>query len=402
MRAGRSLTAAVIDADASVRDARVPFPDVVHAVRRGRSIGEAFRGVAADPSTPIGLAAPVLATCAELGGPNARPIEGVADILVARADERAERRTASAQARLSARVLSIVPFAVAVLLAVTEPSVRLALATPAWDRDVDARADHERRWVAVDDGNGQGGVMSGAIAVTTGALAMALILALGAAARPRASRRRTPPTESDDDAMPRRRRSPLFLGAFLVGGGIALVGVAPLVVIGAGVLLVRRHRRSIRRRRHRQDIEAALPDAVELLVLCIRAGCSPTQAVRELVARAPPPLRPAFAAVDLSLHRGRSLADALGSLADDAGPIGRDVARAIATAERDGQPLAPVLDRLAADARTARRRLGEAAARRLPVRLTFPLVTCTLPSFVLLAIAPAVLGALSTLRDRTP
>ena len=145
-----------------------------------------------------------------------------------------------------------------------------------------------------------------------------------------------------------------------------------------------------------------MPDAVELLVLCIRAGCSPTQAVRELVARAPPPLRPAFAAVDLSLHRGRSLADALGSLGDHAGPVGRDVARAIATADRDGLPLAPVLDRLAADARTARRRLGEAAARRLPVRLTFPLVTCTLPSFVLLAIAPAVLGALSTLRGRAP
>ena len=245
--------------------------------------------------------------------------------------------------------------------------------------------------------------MSAAIAVTTGALAMALVLALGAAARPRASRRRSSTTDGDDDdAVPRPRRSALFVGAFLVGGGIALVGVAPLVVIGAGVLVVRRHRRSVRRRRLRQDIEAALPDAVELLVLCIRAGCSPTQAVRELVARAPPPLRPAFAAVDLSLHRGRSLADALGSLGDHAGPVGRDVARAIATAERDGQPLAPVLDRLAADARTARRRLGEAAARRLPVRLTFPLVTCTLPSFVLLAIAPAVLGALSTLRDRTP
>ena len=85
-----------------------------------------------------------------------------------------------------------------------------------------------------------------------------------------------------------------------------------------------------------------------------------------------------------------------------AGRPGRDVARAIAGADRDGLPLAPVLDRLAADARTARRRLGEIAARRLPVRLTFPLVTCTLPSFVLLAIAPAVIGALSTLRDNAP
>ena len=70
----------------------------------------------------------------------------------------------------------------------------------------------------------------------------------------------------------------------------------------------------------------------------------------------------------------------------------------MAGADRDGLPLGPVLDRLADEARAARRRLGEAEARRLPVRLTFPLVTCTLPSFVLLAIAPAVLGALSTLR----
>ena len=34
--------------------------------------------------------------------------------------------------------------------------------------------------------------------------------------------------------------------------------------------------------------------------------------------------------------------------------------------------------------------------------MTFPLVICTLPSFVLLAIAPAVLGALSTLRAGAP
>ena len=244
--------------------------------------------------------------------------------------------------------------------------------------------------------------MSGAIAVATGALAMALVLALGVAARPRTTRRRSTFADDDDDPARRCRRWPLFAGAFAVGGGIALVGVVPLVLAGVSVVVARRHRQSVRLRRLHHDIEAAMPDAVELLVLCIRAGCSPTQAVRELVARAPQALRPAFAAVDLSLHRGRSLADALGSLGDHAGPVGRDVARAIANADRDGLPLAPALDRLAADARTARRRLGEAAARRLPVRLTFPLVTCTLPSFVLLAIAPAVLGALSTLRATAP
>jgi tight adherence protein C len=56
-----------------------------------------------------------------------------------------------------------------------------------------------------------------------------------------------------------------------------------------------------------------------------------------------------------------------------------------------------MLDQLSTEARAARRRLDEADARKLPVRLSFPLVVCTLPSFILLAIAPAVIAALSSL-----
>jgi tight adherence protein B len=132
LRSGRSLSAAVVEADtATTIGGPRPFPDVVLAVRRGRSLADAFRAVADDPSTPTGLAAPVLATCADLGGSSAGPLEGIADVLVARADERAERMAASAQARLSARVMTTVPFGVAGLLAVAEPSVRHAIGSPA-------------------------------------------------------------------------------------------------------------------------------------------------------------------------------------------------------------------------------------------------------------------------------
>ena len=54
------------------------------------------------------------------------------------------------------------------------------------------------------------------------------------------------------------------------------------------------------------------------------------------------------------------------------------------------------------DIRAERRRRAEAQARTLPVKLAFPLVMCTLPSFVLLAIVPALLGAVSTLRGSAP
>jgi tight adherence protein B len=131
LRSGQSLTTAVVEADASTEVGGRPFADVVHAVQRGRSLGDAFRAIDATPSTPTGLAAPVLATCADLGGASAEPIDAVADVLLARASERAERLAASAQARLSARVLTTVPFGVAGLLIVAEPSVRHVLPSAA-------------------------------------------------------------------------------------------------------------------------------------------------------------------------------------------------------------------------------------------------------------------------------
>ena len=156
----------------------------------------------------------------------------------------------------------------------------------------------------------------------------------------------------------------------------------------------------IRRRRDRRAVDRVWPDAIELLVHALEAGLTPRQAIGHLVGRAPEPVRPAFAAVVHRSERGQPFADALRALPDVLGTRASAIADLIGTSERYGLPLAPVLEQLARDARDARRRLDQAAARKLPVRLSFPLVTCTLPSFVLLAIAPAVIAALSSLGAR--
>lgn len=155
------------------------------------------------------------------------------------------------------------------------------------------------------------------------------------------------------------------------------------------------HRR--RRRRLRRHVERTWPDAIELLVHALEAGLTPRLAIAHLARTAPVPVRDGFAAVVHRTARGQPVADALHALTETVGPPAGPVVDVIATSERYGLPLAPVLDQLARDARDARRRLDQAAARKLPVRLSFPLVTCTLPSFVLLAIAPAVIAALSSL-----
>jgi tight adherence protein C len=169
-------------------------------------------------------------------------------------------------------------------------------------------------------------------------------------------------------------------------------------VIAATVVVAWRAGAPIRHRRcEAAAIQRALPDALDLLVLAVRAGLTPRQAVDVLARRAPAATRPAFAAVVHGTERGLGFADALASLPDVLGPVAAPVADVIATGERHGLPLAPMLDQLATEARDTRRRANQAAARTLPVRLSFPLVMCTLPSFVLLAVAPAVIAALSSL-----
>ncbi|MET0460527.1 MAG: type II secretion system F family protein [Ilumatobacteraceae bacterium] len=131
VRAGSTLTRAVTDADTTTAVSLRPFPGVSHALARGRNLASALDPVSDGPATPVGLLAPIMIAAAELGGPAAPPLERVADTLLARAAEREERHAASAQARLSARVLTTMPFGVLALLAVAEPSIRHVLVTPA-------------------------------------------------------------------------------------------------------------------------------------------------------------------------------------------------------------------------------------------------------------------------------
>lgn len=168
-----------------------------------------------------------------------------------------------------------------------------------------------------------------------------------------------------------------------------------LLVALLGLLAVVAVRRS-RRLRRADDAAAAaaLPEFLELLVALVRAGCTPADAVRRVAGRAPPPLADTLARVVARLDQGQRFADALGELAV---PAARPAVDLLATADRYGLALAPVLDRLADEARAQRRRLGEAAARELPVRLAFPLVCCTLPSFAVLTVVPIVVASLGRL-----
>ena len=152
-------------------------------------------------------------------------------------------------------------------------------------------------------------------------------------------------------------------------------------------------------RRTRRIAERAYPDAIEMIVLAVRAGYLPAAAMAEAVPYLVPEIRPAFAAVVERTKAGERFADALAALPTALGPLASPLADSFAAADRYGQPIAPVLDRLATEARQHRRRQADSLARQLPVRMSVPLVLCTLPSFVFLAVVPLLLAALSSLHQ---
>jgi Flp pilus assembly protein TadB len=132
---------------------------------------------------------------------------------------------------------------------------------------------------------------------------------------------------------------------------------------------------------------------LDVLTMAARAGCTPRLAIMVAAEWSPPAASAVLADVDRRCRLGASLVDALDH-AGRAAPSLRPMTDTLAVAERSGAPIADLVSRLADEARTLLRRRAEAHARRVPVRLLFPLVFLVLPAFGLLTVVPALINGL--------
>lgn len=153
-----------------------------------------------------------------------------------------------------------------------------------------------------------------------------------------------------------------------------------------------------RRRAHGDNAAHAreLPVVIDLLGVAVGAGCTPYLAVEVAARWSPPAIAVRLDAVLRACALGVSFDVALDDAAR-ATPVLRPLSDALLASNRLGAPVGPVLARLAAEERTALRRHAEAHARRVPVRLLFPLVFLVLPAFVLLTVVPGLAAGLGRL-----
>jgi Flp pilus assembly protein TadB len=119
VRSGSSLTSAAIDEI----DRSSPLHVVLDRLDAGDALVDALAAVEAH-HPDLALTVQALSATAHLGGPIAATLDEAAAVLRERAAARGERRAQGSQARLSARVLTVVPLGFAVWSAVVSQRTR--------------------------------------------------------------------------------------------------------------------------------------------------------------------------------------------------------------------------------------------------------------------------------------
>ena len=187
--------------------------------------------------------------------------------------------------------------------------------------------------------------------------------------------------------------------AAVVSLGLVIVRwpwAAPLAVVAAAVLAPigsMRSRRQVDRR-----VGTELPEVIDLLRVCAEGGMTVRLSLETVAELSPAVITAHLSSAIRAATAGAALGDSLDDCTVGLGPLVRPLVSVLTASERYGVPIVASLDRLSAEARAEERRRGEAAARKVPVRLLFPLVLCILPAFALLTVAPLIAGGLESLR----
>ncbi|MFQ5346580.1 MAG: type II secretion system F family protein [Rhodothalassiaceae bacterium] len=144
----------------------------------------------------------------------------------------------------------------------------------------------------------------------------------------------------------------------------------------------------------RQDaIRKALPDALDLMVICAEAGLTLDTALNRVtheMAKSAPELADEFGLTAVELGFLPDRRQALNNLADRVPlPAVRGVVTTLVQTERYGTPLATALRVLSAEYRNERMMKAEEKAARLPATMTVPLIMFILPTLFVVLLGPA-------------
>lgn len=191
----------------------------------------------------------------------------------------------------------------------------------------------------------------------------------------------------------------LLLFAFLGGGlGFVLglstftlvVTVVAAAALGFWVPFVVVYDLGVRRQ---QQLAKQLPDALDLLTLSVEAGLGFDAAVAQVAATMPGALARELARMLHEMQMGQRRAEALRAMAGRTRVTElKTMATSLVQASELGLPIADVLREQARQMRIKRRQSAEEMARKLPIKVIFPLILCLFPALFVIIIGPGVIN----------
>lgn len=196
---------------------------------------------------------------------------------------------------------------------------------------------------------------------------------------------------------------PVLIMPWLFGRGVPtillLAGFFLFVILGYFVpTLILNHLVESRKRK----IQEGLPDALDLLVVCVEAGQGLNAAMKRVsedLNLSNPVLARELSQVNLEINAGLEREAALRNLADRTGV--EEVASLtsmLIQADRFGTSLAQSLKVQSETLRTTRRQKLEELAAKTPVKLVFPLLLFIFPALMVVIIGPATIRIMENLK----
>lgn len=183
----------------------------------------------------------------------------------------------------------------------------------------------------------------------------------------------------------------IILGTFFSDNTFLwIVGFAGAGYLGPDFWLERK----VKARRHR--IYRSMPDAIDLLVICVDAGLGLDQAmlrVGQELAVSHPEINEEFLQINREQRAGRPRVDAWKGLADRTklAEIQNFVSMLIQT-ERFGTPITRALNSFSDGMRLKRKQVAEEKAAKTSVKMLFPLVLFIFPCIFIVLLGPAFIS----------
>jgi len=144
--------------------------------------------------------------------------------------------------------------------------------------------------------------------------------------------------------------------------------------------------------RRQKQVRKDMPDALDLLTICVEAGLGFDAAMARVAEKWTSPLSLAFARVIQEIQLGKLRREALHDMQENIGisELTSFVA-AIIQSEQLGVSMAKVLRVQADQMRVRRRQLAEEEAHKAPIKMLVPMAFIMFPSLLIILLAPAVM-----------